>query len=135
MIESEEGKERTVDFEGRDILDELHRLGIGVTPRIAVVETIHVRHEKQIIGLNHGGGDGGEGVIVAEFDLLGRAFWVSGGTRACWKMGLSHSYGQSIILVDNWDDAEVEELPEGVLGVDVLCSLRIGIDASASMTG
>ena len=34
--------------------------------------------------------------------------------------GVSHSNCESIILVDNGDDANIEELPEGVLGVDIL---------------
>lgn len=41
-------------------------MGAGVF----VVEAVDVCHEEEVVGLDHGGGYGAEGVVVAEFDFL-----------------------------------------------------------------
>ena len=50
-------------------------MGAGVL----IVEAIDVCHEEEVVGLDHGGSDGGEGVVVAEFDFLDEL--VRGGTE------------------------------------------------------
>jgi hypothetical protein len=55
-------------------------------PRVLVVQTVDVGHEEEEIGVDHGGGDGGEGVVVAKLDFR---------------------HGQRVVLVDDGDDAHV----------------------------
>ncbi len=52
--------------------------------------------------MNHGRGDGGEGVIVTELDF---------------------GDGKGIVLIDNGDDTNVQELIEGILSVDIAGAL------------
>lgn len=68
--------------------------------RVLVVETVDVGHEEEVVGTDHGGSDGGQGVVVAEFDLR---------------------YGEGVVFVDDGNDAHVEQFRKGVLSVHVLC--------------
>lgn len=94
----ERGGGRTVGDEGGNVVDDFDGLGIGVGTRVLVVQAVDVGHEEQEVGVHHGGGDGGEGVVVAELDL---------------------GDGQRVVLVDDGDDSHVEELVDGVLGIEI----------------
>ena len=59
-----------VGFKGGYIFHHLDRLSVSGDARILIVEAVHIRHEEQIICLDHPGGDGREGIIVAKFDFL-----------------------------------------------------------------
>jgi len=59
----------TIGFESVNVVDYLDGLGVGVCARILGVETVDVGHKEEVVGVDHGGGDGGEGVVVAEFDF------------------------------------------------------------------
>lgn len=59
-----------VGFKGGDIFHYLDRLSVSVDTRILIVEAVHIRHEEEIICLDHPRGDGREGIIVAKFDFL-----------------------------------------------------------------
>lgn len=66
---------------------------------VLVVETIDIGHEEQVIGMDHGSSNGGQGVIVTKLDL-------------------GDSY--SVIFIDNRNGTHVEELFKGVAGIFVL---------------
>lgn len=55
---------------------------------VLVVEAVDVRHQEEVVGIYHGGGNGGESVIVTEFDL---------------------GDSQSVVLVNDGDHAHAEE--------------------------
>lgn len=52
--------------------------------------------------MDHGGCDGRQGVVVAEFDF---------------------GDGEGIVLIYYWDYTHLQEFGECILGVEVLCSL------------
>lgn len=53
--------------------------------------------------MDHGRGDGGEGVIVTKLDF---------------------GDGKGVILIDNGDDANIQELIEGILSIDIAGALQ-----------
>lgn len=53
-----------------DILDDPDRLRVRVLSRVVGVQTVDVSHEEQVVGVDHVGRDGAQGVVVAELDLL-----------------------------------------------------------------
>lgn len=92
----------TVCCERRDIFYDLDGLGVRVCPGVLVIQAVDICHEEEIIGVNHRGGDGGEGIIVSELDF---------------------GHGDGVVLVDDGNDAHFEELGERVLSIEVLGSL------------
>lgn len=53
--------------------------------------------------MDHGSGDGGKGVVVAEFDL---------------------GDGERVVLIDNWDDAHLKERVKRVDCIEILRALQ-----------
>jgi hypothetical protein len=88
----------TIGLYSSYILDHLYSLRIRVRARVLIVETIHVRHEKEEIGVHHGGCDGGQCIVVAELDL---------------------SYGQRVVLIDDGYDAHLQQFSDGILGIEI----------------
>lgn len=66
--------------------------------RVLIVETIHIRHKKQEISMDHSCCDCREGIIVTEFDFRN---------------------SQGVVFIDDWDDTHVQQGIEGVLGIEV----------------
>ena len=60
----------TINLETRYILHYLDRLRIGMCARVVGVQAVDIRHEKQIIRINHSCSDGGQCVVISEFDFL-----------------------------------------------------------------
>ena len=89
---------RTVCYERADVLDHLDGVGVGVGPRVLVVQAVDVGHEEEQVRVHHGGGDGREGVVVAKLDLR---------------------HGQRVVLVDDGDHAHLQQLVHGPLGVEI----------------
>lgn len=76
-------------------------MGVRKFPWVLVVECFDVSHEEEVVCVDHGGGDGGEGVVVAKFDLRD---------------------GEGVILVHNGNDTEGECFGKCVLRVEILRS-------------
>lgn len=53
-----------------DVLDDPDRLRVRVFSRVVGVQAVDVGHEEKVVGVDHVGRDGGQGVVVAELDLL-----------------------------------------------------------------
>lgn len=68
----------------RDVFDYLDRLGIWVCSGVLVVKTVDICHQEQHIGVDHGGSDSRESIVVTELDL---------------------GNGKSVVFVDNWNDS------------------------------
>ena len=73
--------------------------GRRAAPRVAVVEAVHVGEQDQRAGPGDVGDQGGQPVVVAEPDLVG---------------------GHRVVLVDDRDDAQLEQPVQGPLGVAVV---------------
>ena len=70
--------------------------GLGIAAGIPRIKAVDVGEQHQLIGPNGHGHQGGEGVVVAEAQLIG---------------------GQGVVLVDHGRDAPGEQLLEGAAGV------------------
>lgn len=67
----EEGKRvGTLGADGVDGGNSVESPRGGVLPRVGGVERVDVGEQEEVVGVDHGRGHGGEGVIVAEFDFL-----------------------------------------------------------------
>jgi hypothetical protein len=93
----------TISFQGTDVLNHINGTGIGVSARVTVIETVDISHEKEEIGVNHGGRNGGKGVVVTE---------------------LNFGNSKSIVFIDNGNDANVKKLIKSILSVDITSALR-----------
>lgn len=91
-------EEHTIGVNLRDIWHNLNGLGIRICPGILVIQAVYVCHEEEVIGVDHGGGNCREGIVVTKLDFRN---------------------GQGIVLIDNGDDAHVQERVECVLGVEI----------------
>lgn len=99
------GKELTISDNVCDVLHNLNGLRVWVGARVLVIETIDVCHEKQMVGVDHGSRNGRQGVVITELDF---------------------GDGQRVVLVDNGDDAHVQQRVECVLGIEIPCPLCTG---------
>jgi len=52
--EEEERSELTIPSHGLDIINDSHRLGFWVLPRVIGVEAVYVGHQKEVVGVNLG---------------------------------------------------------------------------------
>jgi len=75
-------------------------------PRVLVVQTVDIGHEEEEVGVNHGCRDGGEGVVVTKLDF---------------------GHGQRVVLVDDGDDAHVQELVDGPLRIEIAWPLWLSV--------
>ena len=97
-----EGTEHTISLQGVNVVDDFDRFCVGIRARVLGVETVDVGHQEEVVSVDHGGCDGGEGVVVAELDL---------------------GHGEGVVLIDDGDHAHLEELVERVDGIEVLGAL------------
>lgn len=97
--------ELTISLEGSDVLYYLDGFRIGVPARVLVVQAVDVCEKEEEVGVDHGGCDGRQCVIVAKLDF---------------------GHGERVVLVDNGDDSHVEELVERVLRIEIPRSLLMG---------
>ena len=74
-------------------------LGVGVQAGVCRVETVDVGEQDQLVGGHEHGDLGGEEVVVAEGDLVGR---------------------RRVVLVDDGQDTPVQQGREGLAGVQVV---------------
>lgn len=93
----------TISFKGTDVLNHVNGAGIGVSARVAVIETVDISHEKEEIGVNHGSRNGGKSVIVTELDF---------------------GNSKSIVFIDNGNNTNIKELIKSILSVDITSALR-----------
>lgn len=93
----------TISLESANVIDNLDCTGISVRTGVLVIETVDIRHEEKHVGVDHGRGNGGKGVIVTELDFR---------------------HGEGIVFVDNGNNANVQQLVERILGVDVTGALQ-----------
>ncbi len=75
------------------------RLAAARTPGVAVVEGVDVGEQDHRVGVGQMGDQRGEAVVVAEADLVG---------------------GHGVVLVDDRDDAQLQQPRQGALGVAVV---------------
>lgn len=87
-----------VGNESANVFDNLDRLGVRVGSGVLIIKTVDVGHEEEQISVDHGGGDGGQSVVVTKLDF---------------------GYGQRIVLIDDGDHAHVEQLMHSVLRIEV----------------
>lgn len=80
------------------VLHHLDGLGVRVCAWVLVVQAVDVGHEKQEVRVDHACCDGRQGVVVSKLDLRD---------------------GQGVVLIHDWDDAQVQQLVEGVLRVQI----------------
>ena len=73
-------------------------MSVGVRPRVLVVQTVDIGHEEEEVRVDHGGGDGREGVVVAKLDF---------------------GHGQRVVLVDDGNHAHVQQLVDGPLRIEI----------------
>lgn len=96
------------------------------------VETVDVGHEEEVVCVDHSCSDGGEGVIVAEFDFLDDSqsshVQVLGGFDV-W----AYVDREGIVLVHDRDDAHAEELGECVYGIEILRSLHLQVSCVSKL--
>lgn len=98
--------EPTISLEDGEVVDDFNGLCIGVGSRILVVQTVDICHEEQQIRVNHGCSDGREGIVVAKLDFRNR---------------------KGVVLIDDGNDAHVQQLIECVLGIQIPCTLGAGL--------
>src|SRR5687767_8503025 len=79
----------TISLDISNILDDFDGACVRMSPWVLVIETIHICHEEEHIGVNHGRCDSGQGVVVAELDFRD---------------------SQGVILIDNGNDTHVKKL-------------------------
>jgi hypothetical protein len=69
---------------------------------VLVVKAVDICHQEQHIGVDHGGSDSRESIIVTKLDL---------------------GNGKSVVFVDNWNDSLFQKCVKGVLGIEISSSL------------
>ncbi len=82
-----------VDAQIVEVVDFGDQFCAGVRARVGGKEAGLVGEDEQEVGADQGGDEGGEVVVVADFDLFG---------------------GDGVVLVDDEDDAIIEQRGEGV---------------------
>ena len=102
-----------------DPVELVHRPHLGDQPgrRLrgrSVVEPVHVGEQDEQVGVHEVRHQGGEPVVVPEPDLRG---------------------GHGVVLVDDRDDAELEQLVEGALRVAVMATSSDVVDGQQHLSG
>ena len=85
-----------VGAEGVNVGDHADGLGVWEFAWVLVVQCFDVGHKEEVVCVDHSGGDGGEGVVVAEFDF---------------------GDGEGVVLVDDGYHTERKRLGQCVLCV------------------
>src|SRR5207248_427006 len=81
-----------------DRLDGVQLAGVAADGRVGRVEAVHVGQQHQQVGLDEGGDQGAQVVVVADLDLLD---------------------GHRVVLVDDRQDAEAQQGQQRVARVEV----------------
>lgn len=92
-----------VSCDGRYVFHHFDGLSVSMDTGILVIEAVHIRHEEEVICLDHASGDGREGIIVAKFDFLTSL------SDTIFASGASSTYRdrQCVILIDDWNDIHI----------------------------
>lgn len=92
----------TIGLECSNILDHFNGFGIRIRSGVLVVQTVDISHQEQHVGMNHGGSDGGESIVITKLDF---------------------GNSESVVFVNNRDDTLLQKCMEGVLGIEISCTL------------
>lgn len=68
---------------------------------IGGVETVNVCEEEEVVGVDHGGGYGGEGVVISEFNFL------CVGVRECEQYNIGRTMFDEGLGGDPWKESVV----------------------------
>ena len=91
-----------------DIADFGHSPRSGDPSRVVFVQAVDVRHQEEVVGAAHAGGDGRQGIVVAKLvDVQ------------------DFGDGDGVVLVDDGDDTEGEQSRECRCGVEISRALQV----------
>lgn len=87
----------------------------------AYLQAVHIRHQEQIIRVDHISSDSRQGVIVTEFDFL--TIQAAQYASSAMVQEATHGHADGVILIHNRHYAQSQQFRECVLRVQVSLSL------------